>query len=135
VGTPRELYNSPANLFVAQFIGSPKMNVLSCTTDGDSFSLAGGGHGPFAGDRPAVRVGVRPEHIRLVAPGKGHADGKIDLVEYHGADLMLVIDCGADENLTVRVAGDQDYTPGQAVGLEFPPERTVFFDETGQRIA
>ena len=133
-GTPRELYNRPGNLFVAQFIGSPKMNILACTTEGGQYRLPAGGTGPFGGDRAAVKLGVRPEHITLTEPGSGQASGIIDLAEYQGADTMLVVDCGADGKLTVRVSGDTQVATGDRVGLVFPPERVSFFDSEGQGI-
>ncbi|HHI70620.1 MAG TPA: ABC transporter ATP-binding protein [Rhodobacteraceae bacterium] len=132
VGTPRELYSHPANLFVAQFIGSPKMNILPCRTDGQAYHLAGGGTGPFPGSRSAVRLGVRPEHITLTDPGKGQCSGTVDHAEYHGADTMLLVDCEQNGKLTVRISGDVSVKTGTQVGLDFPPERIVFFDSEGQ---
>ncbi len=131
-GTPRTLYNRPANLFVAQFIGSPRMNILDCTTEGGQWALPGGGSGPCPVGGAAVKLGIRPEHITVTDAGKGQVDGKIDLAEYQGADTMLVVDCGASGKLTVRIPGDEVVRTGQSVGLAFPGERTVFFDAGGQ---
>ena len=78
VGTPRELYENPANLFVAQFIGSPKMNILPCTTQDGQYSLQGGRGGAFSGTSQAVSLGIRPEHITLATPGTGQCDGEVD---------------------------------------------------------
>jgi multiple sugar transport system ATP-binding protein len=103
VGSPRELYERPANLFVAQFIGSPKMNILPCTTDGGSYTVQGGRGGAYRGDEDAVQLGIRPEHITLGAPGDGQCDGTIDVVEYLGADSFLVVDCGPLGQITVRI--------------------------------
>lgn len=133
-GSPRELYNRPANLFVAQFIGSPKMNILDCTTDNGKWHLPDGGSGQFSGGRAAAKLGIRPEHIALASPGSGQCDGVIDLAEYQGADYMLVVDCGVSGKLTVRIPGDEEVQTGQKVGLVFPPDRTVFFDYQGQGV-
>ena len=134
VGTPRELYERPANLFVAQFIGSPKMNILPCTTSDGRFTLAGGGTGAFSGDRAAVSLGIRPEHIGLVAPGEGHCSGTVEVVEYLGADCFVVVDCGDAGSIMLRTDGDADVHPDQSVGLAFNPDKLNFFDADGLRV-
>ncbi|MEL7299147.1 MAG: ABC transporter ATP-binding protein [Pseudomonadota bacterium] len=134
VGTPRELYERPANLFVAQFIGSPKMNILPCETGSGSYRLAGARGGAYPGDRAAAQLGIRPEHIRLGAAGEGQCDGTIELVEYLGADSFLVVDCGELGQITVRTTGDTGLSAGETVGLVFDEERLTFFDENGQSI-
>ncbi len=124
VGSPRELYEQPANLFVAQFIGSPKMNIL----DIDS--------GALRVDAPsgATKVGVRPEHIHIGAPGEGLADATVDVLEYLGADTFLIVDGGPLGQITVRTDGDTSIAEGQKVGLVAPPERLHFFGEDGLAI-
>ena len=134
VGPPKELYERPANLFVAQFIGSPKMNILPCSTGDGAFSLPGGGGGPFSGSAPAAHVGIRPEHITLGAPGSGQIDGVVDVVEYLGADSFVVVECGEAGQIMVRVTGDTEIKAGETVGLQFSPERTSFFGEDGLRV-
>ena len=119
VGTPRELYEKPANLFVAQFIGSPKMNVMPCRTEGGRFLLEGGRGGDFAGDRPATHLGARPEHIVPGAPGTGQCDGVVDVIEYLGADTFVIVDGGSLGQIVVRVVGDTGIAPGETVGLSF----------------
>ncbi len=120
IGSPRELYERPANLFVAQFIGSPKMNVFPAS-------------GAIGLDVPAgaVQVGVRPEHITLVETGAGALDGEVDVVEYLGADTFVIVDCGAAGSLTVRASGDSTIAPGDRVGLEVEPGKVHAFDEAG----
>lgn len=130
VGTPRELYERPANKFVAQFIGSPKMNVLPCTTGPEGYGLPGARGGAYAG-AAAVDVGVRPEHITLGAVGEGQCDGTVDVVEYLGADTFLLMDCGALGQITVRVIGNSDLHPGDRAGLIFGTEALTFFDADG----
>ena len=134
VGTPRELYERPANLFVAQFIGSPKMNILPCATDAGQYSLTGGRGGGFAGDRAAEHLGIRPEHIALGAEGSGQCDGTVDVIEYLGADSYLVIDGGPLGQITVRESGDTALSPGDRVGLSFDADRLSFFDADGLRV-
>ncbi|MFK7879034.1 ABC transporter ATP-binding protein [Roseobacter sp.] len=123
VGTPRELYERPANLFVAQFIGSPRMNIL------DAGHVAGL---TFPGE--AKKIGIRPEHISLVPSGEGHIDGTVDVLEYLGADTFIVMDCGAAGQATLRLIGDTDLKPGAAKGMKFDLGCTHFFDAAGQAI-
>ena len=133
VGSPRTLYEKPANLFVAQFIGSPKMNVMPCRTESGRFFLEGGRGGDFPGNRPATHLGARPEHITLGAPGTGQCDGVVDVLEYLGADTFVIVDGGTLKQIVVRVVGETKVRPGEAVGLAFD-ETTHFFDEDGLAI-
>ncbi|WP_050605347.1 ABC transporter ATP-binding protein [Ruegeria sp. 6PALISEP08] len=134
VGTPRELYERPANLFVAQFIGSPKMNILPCTTEGGIYRLEHGGSGAFDRSGVATKLGVRPEHIQVVPAGEGQCDGVIEVIEYLGADTFLIVDCGGEEKVTVRLNGDTDLEPGANIGLHFPTEKLHHFGENGQAL-
>ncbi len=131
VGSPRELYENPANLFVAQFIGSPKMNVMPCTSDGGSYALNGGRGGQMTHQGKAEHLGIRPEHITLGAAGTGQLDGTVDVTEYLGADTFIVVDCGACGQVTVRVTGDSALKPGETVGLSFDESRLSFFSADG----
>ncbi len=131
VGSPRALYETPDSLFVAQFIGSPKMNVMPCTGEGDRFRLPGHRDGAFvhrASGRVPVKLGARPEHIGIVAPGEGHCDGTVEISEYLGADVMLYVECRDLGVLTVRHVGDIDLAPGARVGLAFDEQNLCFFD-------
>ncbi len=132
VGTPRELYDRPANLFVAQFIGSPKMNVIPCETSGAQFTVTGGRGGDYGGSGAAVQLGIRPEHISVGSPGSGEIDGTVDVVEYLGADSYIIVDCGVAGAMTVRTGGDTALQSGSPVGLSFSPDRLHFFDTAGQ---
>ena len=120
VGSPRELYEKPANLFVAQFIGSPRMNVA------DAASAPG-----VALPAEAKSFGVRPEHIDLVEAGAGRIDGTVDVLEYLGADTFVIVSCGDAGQLTVRVNGNSSLKPGDPVGLDFGDDVVHKFDEQG----
>ena len=123
VGTPRALYEKPGNLFVAQFIGSPKMNVFAAATPGLTLGS------PLPAQ--AEHFGIRPEHITLAEPGSGQIDGTVDVMEYLGADTYVIVDCGAAGKLTVRSHGDTGLKPGQPCGLIFEPGQTHLFDAQG----
>ena len=131
VGSPRELYTKPANLFVAQFIGSPKMNVMACETADGTYRLTGGRGGSYGSTVPATKVGIRPEHIEIGAEGAGQCDATVDVTEYLGSDVYVILDAGPIGQITVRTSGDAELKPGARVGLTFPKDRVYFFDDAG----
>ena len=120
VGSPRELYENPANLFVAQFIGSPRMNVIPVGA-APSISLA----------PEAISLGIRPEHISLVEPGTGHISGLVDVLEYLGADTFVIMSCGDAGQITVRINGPTSMKPGDTADLEFAMSNLHAFDGAG----
>lgn len=127
VGSPRELYEKPDNVFVAQFIGSPKMNLMACATDAGFTSRPNLKPG-------AVQLGIRPEHIGIVDQGAGHCDGVVQVSEYLGADFFHYIDCGPLGLLTVRTSGAFPDIEGQTVGLKFEAENLHFFGADEQAL-
>ena len=132
VGSPRDLYERPDNLFVAQFIGSPKMNILPCRVSDGAFALPGHGNGQAPAEaNGAEAVGVRPEHIGLCPAKAAHCVGVVEVSEYLGADVMLFVNCGDLGLLTVRHVGDTSLSSGDRVGLRFDESRTHFFDREG----
>ncbi|MEM9523768.1 MAG: sn-glycerol-3-phosphate ABC transporter ATP-binding protein UgpC [Pseudomonadota bacterium] len=131
VGTPKELYDSPRNVFVAQFIGSPKMNLMPCGRSGDGYTLEGGRGGAYTRDGTPTRLGIRPEHITLGEVGSGNCDGEIEVAEYLGADSFVFVNCGPLGVINVRADGNLHYEVGQNVGLSFETERLHFFGEDG----
>ena len=123
VGSPRELYERPANLFVAQFIGSPRMNVFPST------SVKG-----ITLPENATKVGVRPEHIELVNPGAGLIDGTVDVLEYLGADTFVILNCEDAGQIAVRVNGNSTLRPGDSVGLRISNDLLHAFNSDGLAI-
>jgi multiple sugar transport system ATP-binding protein len=145
VGSPRALYERPDNLFVAQFIGSPKMNVMPCGTEAGEIRLPGQADAaplalaaitgsPNGAGNGATQLGARPEHVSITAPDAGHCAGRVEVSEYLGADVMLYVDCGDLGILTVRHVGDLDARPGDLVGLRFDEARAHVFDPKGQAL-
>jgi multiple sugar transport system ATP-binding protein len=116
VGSPLDLYNKPNSVFVAGFIGSPKMNLMS---------------GPLAARHGAATIGIRPEHVALLAAG-GDVQGTIALTEHLGSDSFLHVDAGEAGRLTVRAPGDYMGKPGDAVSLGFDKARIHRFDSQGK---
>ncbi len=137
VGSPRALYERPDNLFVAQFIGSPKMNILPCSIEGDRFSLKGhgGGHYPHAGVAGTpVKLGIRPEHMHVVASGEGHCSGTVEVAEYLGADTYLYVALDGLDRVLVRISGSDTVEEGAQIGLMFDEGRMHFFDAADQSV-
>ncbi|MSU92045.1 ATP-binding cassette domain-containing protein [Rhodobacteraceae bacterium 2CG4] len=119
VGAPMELYHSPATLFVAQFIGSPTMNVLQ---------------GDHAARYGAETIGVRPEHLRLSSSG-GEWKGRVVHSERLGADSFLYVDIGKEEPLTVRLDGETDLPAQADVSVSPVAGRIHRFDVAGRAMA
>ncbi len=123
VGTPQELYIAPANVFVAQFIGSPKMNVLDAGTLPD-------GHGLVLPPETA-RIGLRPEHLSLRNAGAGRLSGVVALREYTGASSLLHIRLTSGTTCLVVAEGQGLPEEGAEVALDFPDQVVHFFDPSG----
>jgi ABC-type sugar transport system ATPase subunit len=139
VGTPDEVYDYPANVFVAEFIGSPPMNLLAGTRDGadvvvgEGWRLAApaGGHGADGPADGRLTIGLRPEGIEIVA--EGHP-AEVVAVEPLGSEV--IIDVRMDgEALKVRAAPDVRPEAGSTVGLRADPAAVRLFDgATGRAI-
>jgi len=125
VGRPRDLYENPSNLFVAQFIGSPQMNIIEASATGLR----------FAAPTEAKHLGIRPEHISVSAAGTGHADGVVDVIEYLGSDTFVILECSGLGRLTVRLAEDAQIELGEQCGISFQTERIHFFDQEGKSLS
>ena len=134
VGKPRDLYELPANLFVAQFIGSPKMNVFLYDSGVKSAMHLQEGKKIVMTQNEIKYVGVRPEHITIVPEGAGHCDAKVEVLEYLGSDTFLIADAGTYGSITVRCSEDIEVRTGTSVGLNFNLEKTHFFDKNGEKI-
>ncbi|MGJ7538425.1 MULTISPECIES: ABC transporter ATP-binding protein [Variovorax] len=131
VGTPLELYDHPANQFVAQFIGMPSMNMVAANAI-PSFSAATGGKLPADGF-----LGVRPEGLR-VHPKQGapvsDVQGRVELIEALGADTLIHVDVGG----VPLIARQNDRTPLQAgddVAVELDPSVLHLFNREGRSVA
>ncbi|WP_210530432.1 ABC transporter ATP-binding protein [Rubellimicrobium arenae] len=117
VGRPMELYNDPANTFVAGFIGSPRMNFLKGAALGES----------------ADTVGVRPEHLAISRQGNA-IPGTVSHVEKLGGETLVYVRSEVHGLLTVRLFGEQDFSVDEAVQLTPEPPRSLRFDAAGRRL-
>ncbi|HWT97155.1 MAG TPA: sn-glycerol-3-phosphate ABC transporter ATP-binding protein UgpC [Terriglobales bacterium] len=145
VGSPLELYHRPNNLFVATFIGSPKMNLLSGTIE----SVANGAATVVLPDGPRlsinlrgtsaapgpVTLGVRPEHLKVgTVAAPGSMPGKIALTEHLGGETMLYVDTAGNHQLVVKSDGLAAQRIGDAVQVMLSPETCHLFNEQGNAI-
>ncbi|MGK9173424.1 ABC transporter ATP-binding protein [Yokenella regensburgei] len=137
VGAPKDVYNHPANIFVAGFIGSPAMNFIRGTIDADQFvtetlkltipssmlsALKTRGY-----EHKAVIMGIRPEDIH---PRQDNVQGviaKISVAELTGAEFMLYTTVGGHE-LVVRAGAMNDFHAGDTIQIHFDMEKSHFFD-------
>jgi len=136
IGSPIDLYEKPANLFVAQFLGSPKMNVFDTEPVLGGLSVAGSGRLDLASaPADAIKLGVRPEDITLAAAGQGNLDGKVDVVERLGSDTYAYVALSDGALVTVRLAGNARLSVGEAISLQFNRDELHLFDRAGSAIA
>jgi multiple sugar transport system ATP-binding protein len=133
--TPARIYNDPANLFVAQFIGSPPMNVVHGALDGASFQTRGARvEVPVSARNARAILGVRPEDCAVVAPDQGQIRGEIYAVELIGDHTLVTIRAGEDM-LTVKASKEFTGAVGEGIGVALTRERLFVFDAaTGARV-
>jgi multiple sugar transport system ATP-binding protein len=131
IGTPDEVYDRPANVFVAEFIGSPPMNLLEATRDGDSIVTADGWRipapsGATAASNDGLTVGLRPEGIQLIAEGQ---PAEVVAVEPFGSEVIVDVRIGT-QPLKIRAAPHIRPAPGSMVGLRADPDAVRLFDRS-----
>ncbi|MEF2070866.1 ABC transporter ATP-binding protein [Consotaella aegiceratis] len=144
VGTPMELYNDPDNLFVAQFIGSPSMNILPAKiepTGAETVVEPEGGNRVVlpisisSGARQAGHLGVRPENLHLVDRGPALFSGTVTLVESLGEVTLVYVDIGrGEEPLVAKLQGEVKLERDTTVALSAEPDALRLFDANGHAL-
>ena len=138
VGTPMEIYENPANTFVAGFVGAPSMNFIRCSVDMDGVAR----FGP-ASISPArthevsghALLGIRPEHLALVDSGKGTFDAEVELVERLGAESLVYLRAPFLERpITVRTGGKLSLSERQTVGVQVDLANLHVFSPTSSTL-
>ena len=143
VGSPDDLYESPANLFVAGFIGSPRMNLLRVTVEGVGDHAVEAAHPAFPDGklrlptrRPprvavggAVTLGLRPEHLTLHANGAARLALAAELAESLGGSSLVHAQAPTGETLTIAAPGRVTVAGGEALQAGFDPAHAYLFDE------
>jgi sn-glycerol 3-phosphate transport system ATP-binding protein len=132
LGTTDDIYNRPANTFVAAFMGSPPMNLIPGVITSGVLHVGDTSLTSVPSPDGPVTVGVRPEHLRLEA---GHAPGmvpaRVDFIEPLGSHVLVtaLVD---QTRVIVHAPAGTELESGTEIGLVMPPERTYFFDaDTG----
>ena len=139
IGRPIDVYDDPASLFVAGFIGSPAMNFIPGRRDGEAVDVGGHVRVPIPAEMrgkggEAITVGVRPEHLVAEGGAVPRFDLKVDSVEALGADSLLHCAFGGG-TIVVRVDGHATPEPGSALVVSAMPGKTYFFDTaSGKRL-
>lgn len=136
-GTPAEIYNKPANIFVASFIGSPPMNFLTGLNQGKNVLVDG-----VALDLPALsfkassselRLGIRPQDIAFVDQNNNSLSGVISLIELLGSEKLIEVKLEDGKLLMVQVGADYPTKLNEAVHLHIRPEKLHVFDAISGR--
>jgi ABC-type sugar transport system ATPase subunit len=141
VASPRELYEHPANTFVAGFIGQPPMNMVPARIEGGRITLAASPQPRCIAaqevplpDGPVI-LGIRPEDLRLAAPGEDGLDTQAELVEFLGHETLLHARLqGIDTPLTLRAPGRLEIAAGTAVRMHVAGLPHLFSASDGQRL-
>lgn len=118
VGSPLELYRSPKNLFVAGFIGSPKMNLIE---------------GAPAAKHGATTIGIRPEHL-AISTSSGEWRGTVGVAEHLGADTFVHVHTHGLGTINVRAPGEVGVEHGQSVWLTPDPNKLHRFGADGRAL-
>ena len=132
VGTPMDLYERPANRFVAGFIGAPAMNFLPARPVPGGIAVSGLGTAPGrAGADRIVEAGLRPEHLQIDPASP--VTGEVELIERLGAETFAYVrPTGAEGTLTLRLPGETAVSAGTRVGLRPDWTRATWFEASGQ---
>ncbi|ALV06019.1 ABC transporter ATP-binding protein [Roseateles depolymerans] len=126
VGTPLELYDRPANQFVAQFIGTPQMNVVPAVQLPPQMRQ----QGPQAAADGAI--GLRPEAVSVLPKGQGAVSGRVELVEALGAETLLYVRTAEGAQLVARQSERTQLQAGDDVSLNVATDQAHWFDSAGR---
>ncbi len=141
VGTPMELYNKPRNEFVAGFIGTPKMSFIKGKVGdkADTISLQTGGvlampknSGLDLTPQETTTIGIRPEHISIVAKDEGTIAGKLQASEHLGSDTYCYVRLTEGELVTIRQPANFEATYGQTIGIKIDTRYCHYFNKEGR---
>ncbi len=136
VGTPLEIYDNPASLFVATFIGSPSMNILDGNVSVNGITI-GDALLPVSTTNLAlgeIKLGLRPEHLQI-SQDNPWLQVEVELIESLGADLLLYChtEGGDSQKLVVRVEGHTPIQIGDKLGLDIKPKHVHLFDANTEK--
>ena len=128
VGTPIELYKSPKNQFVAEFIGSPKMNIIK--VQGENKSSLSNINPPSN----SSKLGIRPEHLFIDNDNKSKLSGVVRHIENLGEHLLCYIKIEGEQEITAKLNDNSKVSTNELVKLNWQSENTHFFDSLGNSV-
>ena len=143
VGTPLELYYRPANLFVAEFIGSPKMNILATSPENLDQDISGSLKGldqltKAATKKQAAYIGLRPEHLHVTTAAKAMLKGDIRHIEQLGEYALAYIRLKNGADITAKIDSDEAsakrFNLGDTIDLSIAKENLHYFDNNKQML-
>ena len=141
-GAPLDIYNNPQNVFVAGFIGSPRMNLIEATANqgAEGWTLTAPNMSvPIPNvdcltDGAHCTFGIRPEHVSIATEGSGHTKAQVAFAEQLGGETYLYCDVEGSPQITVHQPGQLPIVKGQTLALNFALENVHLFDAYGQVI-
>ncbi|RVN13587.1 ABC transporter ATP-binding protein, partial [Sinorhizobium meliloti] len=139
-GSPRDVYEDPANMFVAGFIGSPRMNFLDAEWQGDGTIRVGETTLEAAIDGGSLKhgerllLGIRPEHIAVAEPGPERIAAQVEFSEYLGGTRYLYCQLEDGQSLVVEQREGPNWQAGEKLSFAVPDDRRRFFAEDGRRL-
>ena len=142
VGSPLDLFERPANLFVAGFLGSPKMNFLPATLNGNTATLSDGTKLALVGKRDgkakqAVILGIRPQHIALsgkrVAMGHAQVKVTVELVQPTGSRVQVAFPLGG-KSVVAELESRDVSKPGEKISIDIDMARAIVIDPQTEKV-
>ncbi len=135
VGKPMDLYNKPDNLFVAQFIGSPAMNIFNSKVDGKTVSIGGDKSVGDLENTPAgdVAVGIRPEHLIACEKSEAVISGKLELIERLGDHIIAHLIRDDNSEFIVKTEDFASNSKGDLMHFKVDADRVHYFDKESEK--
>ena len=136
IGSPHKLYNYPKNLFVAEFIGTPKMNILNCIKKEGYIYLDKNKKTNIKTKKESIfKLGIRPDNIEICKSEKNILSGHIKFCEYLGSEQYVYVDCGINNKLIiVKIDPNIKVVLNEKIGLKFISKYVHFFSKDGLRL-
>ena len=136
IGSPHRLYNYPKNLFVAEFIGTPKMNILNCIKKEGHIYLDKNKKTNIKTKKESIfKLGIRPDNIEICKSEKNILSGHIKFCEYLGSEQYVYVDCGINDKLIiVKLDPNFKVVLNEKIGLKFISKYVHFFSKDGLRL-
>ena len=136
IGSPHKLYNYPKNLFVAEFIGTPKMNILNCIKKEGHIYLDKNKKTNIKTTKENIsKLGIRPDNIEICKFEKNILSGHIKFYEYLGSEQYVYVDCGINDKLIiVKLDPNFKVVLNEKIGLKFISKYVHFFSKDGLRL-